>query len=95
MYQKKLGEVTKPGYERMAVFKVFKKNMAKELADHIKTVAAMFHGIGVKKYCELAFKFAQINNSDMPASWTRDKKSRLDQVQAIRKLFGADSFNLT
>ena len=63
MDKKKIGEVTKPGYERTAAAKqVFNETMDKELADHIKTPAAMFHGIGAMKCCELAFEFAQRNN---------------------------------
>lgn len=60
MAKKNLGEVTKPGYERTAVAKqVFNENMERELADHIKTLAAMFHGICVMKCRELALEFAQ------------------------------------
>ena len=69
MDKKKVGEVTKPGYEITAAAKhVFIETIGKELADHIKTLAAM-------KCRELAFEFAQINNIDMPTSWTRDKKA--------------------
>lgn len=42
-------------------------SMRTELTDYIKTLEAMFHGIGFMQYHELAFKFAQINNIDMPA----------------------------
>ena len=42
MDKKKVGEVTKPGYERTAVAKqVFNENIEKELADHIKTQCFM------------------------------------------------------
>ncbi|XP_034061484.1 uncharacterized protein LOC117539414 isoform X2 [Gymnodraco acuticeps] len=85
MDKKKIGEVTKPGYERTAVAKrVFNENMEKELADHIKTLAAMFHGIGVMKCRELAFEFAQRNSIDMPASWTRDEKAGPDWFNAFK-----------
>ena len=59
---------------------VFTENMEEELADHIMTPAAMFHCLGVMKCHELAFEFALKINNDMPASWTRDKKRKLDQV---------------
>ena len=50
MDKKKVGEVTKPGYERTAAAKhVFNETMEKELADHIETLAAMFHGTGAMK----------------------------------------------
>lgn len=76
MDKKKLGEVTNPGYKRSALAKqVLNDNMEKELAAHIMKLAEMFHGIGVKQCCELDFEFAQGNNTDMPVSWTRDKKA--------------------
>ena len=53
--KKETGEVRKPGFKRTAAAKqVFNETMEKELADRIKTLAAMF-GIGVMKCCELAF----------------------------------------
>ncbi|KAI4818898.1 hypothetical protein KUCAC02_004189 [Chaenocephalus aceratus] len=58
--------------------------MEKELADHIKTLAAMFHGIGLMKCRELAFEFAQRNSIDMPASWTRDEKAGPDWFNAFK-----------
>lgn len=76
MEKKKIGEVTKPGYERTAsANRVLPEQMEKELADHIKTLAAMFHGITALKCRELAFEFGQRNYIDMPSSWTRDEKA--------------------
>ena len=45
MEKKKRGEVTKTGYQRTGhANQVFNENMETELADHIKALAAMFHG---------------------------------------------------
>ncbi|XP_037122182.1 LOW QUALITY PROTEIN: uncharacterized protein zgc:113274 [Syngnathus acus] len=76
MDKKKSRRSNKAGYERTAAAKsVFNESMEKELVDHIKTPAAMFHGIDSMKCHELGFEFAQRNHIDMPASWTRDIKT--------------------
>ncbi|XP_049618903.1 LOW QUALITY PROTEIN: uncharacterized protein zgc:113274 [Syngnathus scovelli] len=76
MDKKKSRRSNKARYERTAAAKsVFNETMEKELVDHIKTQAAMFHGIDAMKCHELTFEFAQKNHIDMPASWTRDKKA--------------------
>jgi len=78
MEKKKIGEVTKTGYKRTRLAnQVFKEYMETELADHIKALAAMFHGINAMKCCELAFEYAQRNGINIPASWIREKKRRL------------------
>lgn len=76
MNKKKIGEVTKAGYEGTGqAHQVFNDNMEKELADHIKTLADTFYGISAMKCRELAFEFAQRNNIVIPASWTRNEKA--------------------
>jgi len=47
----------------------------RQLADHIKDLAAMFHGISAMRCRELAFEFAQRNDIDVPESWIREEKA--------------------
>ncbi len=76
MEKKKIGEVTKTGYKRTGLAnQVVRENMETELADHIKALAAMFHGISAMKCRELAFEYAQRNGIDIPGSWIREKKT--------------------
>uniref|UniRef100_A0A8C1TU36 HTH psq-type domain-containing protein n=1 Tax=Cyprinus carpio TaxID=7962 RepID=A0A8C1TU36_CYPCA len=83
--KKKIGEVTKTGYKRTGLAnQVFKENMETELADHIKALAAMFHGISAMKCHELAFEYAQRNGIDIPASWIREKKEGPDWFTAFK-----------
>ena len=48
---------------------VFSPNMEKDLADHVKQLADMFHGLSVNRCCSLAYEFAKRNNLDVPLSW--------------------------
>ncbi len=54
---------------------VLRENIETELADHIKALAAMFHGISAMKCRELAFEYARRNGIDIPGSWIREKKA--------------------
>lgn len=56
----------------------------KELADHIKNLAATFHGLSVMKCHELAFELARRNGIDMPASWIREEKAGCDWFMSFR-----------
>ncbi|KAK0136737.1 Jerky -like [Merluccius polli] len=77
--EKKKREVTKTGYQRTGhANQVFNENMETELADNIKALAAMFHGISAMKCRELAFEYAQRNAIDIPASWIREEKAGHD-----------------
>ena len=61
MEKKNIGEVTKTGYKRTGLAnQVFKEYTETELADHIKALAVMFHGISAMKCCELAFEYASL-----------------------------------
>uniref|UniRef100_A0A6Q2Y6G7 Resolvase HTH domain-containing protein n=1 Tax=Esox lucius TaxID=8010 RepID=A0A6Q2Y6G7_ESOLU len=56
MEKKKIATMT--GYKRTELAnQVFKEYMETELSDHIKALAAMFHGIRAMKCCELAFEY--------------------------------------
>jgi len=72
MEKKKIGEVTKTGYKRTRLANQY---METELADHIKALAAMFHGISAMKCCELAFEYVKRNGINIPANWIREKKA--------------------
>ena len=45
--------------------------MEEELANHLKQLAAEFHGLAPNKCRELAFEFAQKNLVSVPDNWTK------------------------
>lgn len=45
----------------------------KELDNYLKTVAKMNYGLTQKNAHELAFKYVQANEMNMPSSWIRDQ----------------------
>ena len=50
------------GYKAVAATKtVIPFTMEKDLADHVKLLANMFHGLSPRKCCELAYEFAVRN----------------------------------
>lgn len=87
MEKKKIvGKEIRPGYERTGLAnQVFDEHMEKELAEHIKALAAMFHGLSPMKCRELAFEYAQRNNIGIPASWIREEKAGLAECEFIKK----------
>ena len=56
---------------------VFSPNMEKDLADHVKQLADMFHGLSVNRCCSLAYEFAKRNSIDVPISWDRDQVANM------------------
>lgn len=76
MDRKKLGEVKLTGYKRAGLAnQVFNEEIETELAEHIKNLAAMFHGLSAIKCRSLAFELAKRNDIDVPASWIREEKA--------------------
>uniref|UniRef100_A0A3Q0T4U6 HTH psq-type domain-containing protein n=1 Tax=Amphilophus citrinellus TaxID=61819 RepID=A0A3Q0T4U6_AMPCI len=56
-----------PGYKRTGLAsQVFDEHMEKEVVEHIKALAAMFHGLSPMKCRELAFQYAQKNDINNP-----------------------------
>lgn len=90
MEKKKIdGKEIRPGYERTGLAnQVFDEHMEKELAEHIKALAAMFHGLSPMKCRELAFEYAQRNDISIPASWIREEKAGLAMCEFIKKRGG-------
>ncbi|XP_071348746.1 uncharacterized protein [Trachinotus anak] len=85
MDMKELGEVKSTGYKRTGhANQVFNEEIETELADHIKNLAAMFHGLSAMKCRELAFELAQRNDIDVPASWMRGEKAGLSKHAFIK-----------
>ena len=64
---------------------VFSPNMEKDLADHVKQLADMFHGLSVNRCCSLAYEFAKRNNLDVPISWDRDQVAGQDWWLGFKK----------
>ncbi|KAL2086177.1 hypothetical protein ACEWY4_017236 [Coilia grayii] len=87
MEKKKIdGKEIRPGYERTGLAnQVFDEHMEKELAEHIKALAAMFHGLSPMKCRELAFEYAQRNDISIPASWIREEKAGYDWFVAFKE----------
>ena len=76
MDMKQVGEVKRTGYKRTGhANQVFDEEVETELADHIKNLVAMFHGLSAMKCRELAFELARRNDIDVPASWIREEKA--------------------
>ncbi|XP_071385613.1 uncharacterized protein [Centroberyx affinis] len=68
--KKEVKEEKTVGYSGTAEAKrVFTEELEKELADHIKSLAAQFHGLTPKKCCELALELAERNNIPVPNNW--------------------------
>ena len=68
-----------PGYAAVVLRQlVFSPNTEKDLADHLKQLADMFHGLSVNRCCSLVYEFAKINNLDVPISWDRDQVAGQD-----------------
>jgi len=54
---------------------VFTPEMEKDLADHVKRLADMFHGLSIAKCCQLAYSFAAKNKVTMPKNWEANQKA--------------------
>jgi len=73
------------GYKAVAVNKaVFPFEMENDLANHIKLLADMFHGLSVQKCCTLAYEFALHNKLNIPDSWAKNGKAGTDWWLAFR-----------
>ena len=67
------------GYEAVAAkHLVIPRKMEKDLADHIKLLANMFHGLSPVKCRELAYEFAFKNKLKIPDNWLTDKRAGPD-----------------
>lgn len=67
------------GYQAVAANKaVFPSEMEQDLANHIKLLADMFHGLSVQKCCTLAYEFALHNKLNIPESWAKNGKAGTD-----------------
>lgn len=65
------------GYIKCAmVNRIFTDIMERELTDHIKQLAKMFHGISKTKTLELCYKFAVANGINLPQKWHLSKKAQ-------------------
>uniref|UniRef100_UPI00358F7108 uncharacterized protein isoform X4 n=1 Tax=Myxine glutinosa TaxID=7769 RepID=UPI00358F7108 len=64
---------------------VFSPDMEKDLGNHVKQLADMFHGLSLNRCCTLAYEFAKRNNVDVPASWDREKKAGQDWWSGFKK----------
>lgn len=70
------GRVTAAGYSGTANARmVFSREMEEDLANHVKKLADMFHGLTPKKCCELAFEMAERNNIPVPESWKENRSA--------------------
>lgn len=49
--------------------------MESDLADHIKSLAACYHGLSKDKCKSLAYEFAVSNDVAVPDSWKKNKKA--------------------
>jgi len=63
---------------------VFPSEMEQDLANHIKLLVDMFHGLSVQKCCTLAYQFALSNNLTNPDSWAENGKAGTDLWLAFR-----------
>ena len=73
------------GYEAVAQSKtVFSDKMEEDLANHIKILADMFHGLSVAKCCALAYHFASSNQIAVPSSWIKAGKAGADWWQGFK-----------
>ena len=57
---------------------ILSSEMEKDLANHVKLLANMFHGLSVTKCRELAYEFAKHNEITMPSSWMKNEKAGWD-----------------
>lgn len=73
------------GYEAVRINKmILSSQMEVELADHLKLLANMFHGLTLMKCRELAYEFAIQNDAQIPESWTRNKKAGQEWCKSFR-----------
>ena len=73
------------GYQAVTANKaVFPFEMENDLANHIKLLADMFHGLSVQKCCSLAYEFALHNKLNIPDSWAKNGKAGTDWWLAFR-----------
>lgn len=73
------------GYQAVAVNKaVFPSEMEKDLANHIKLLADMFHGLSIQKCRTLAYQFSLHNKLNIPDSWAKNGKAGTDWWLAFR-----------
>uniref|UniRef100_A0A0L8IC20 Uncharacterized protein n=1 Tax=Octopus bimaculoides TaxID=37653 RepID=A0A0L8IC20_OCTBM len=54
----------------------FLPEMESNLADHIKTLVASYHGLSKGKYQSLSYEYAVRNRTDVPDNWKANKKAR-------------------
>ena len=52
--------------------------LERDLANHVKLLANMFHGLSLDRCCKLAYEFASRNRLVIPESWTTNKKAGRD-----------------
>jgi len=73
------------GYQAVSASKsVFPSEMEQDLANHIKLLADMFHGLSVQKCCTLAYHFALRNKLNIPDSWAENGRAGTDWWLAFR-----------
>ena len=57
---------------------IFAPHMVRDLSDHVKQTAKMFHGLSKEKVLQLAYTFAIANSIRVQSSWTVNKKAGQD-----------------
>ena len=74
------------GYAALAASKMmFTAEMEEDLANHIKTLANMFHGLTRKKCRMPAFKFAKANHLSIHVSWEKNCEAGRDWWISFKK----------
>ena len=58
--------------------------MEKDLADHVKLLADMFHGLSISKCCQLAYNFAAENKLTVPKNWELNQRAGKDWWQGFK-----------
>lgn len=53
--------------------RVFSLQQETTLADHIKTLDNLFHGLSAQQCRELAYRYASANEANTPPSWNRNE----------------------
>ncbi|ESO94684.1 hypothetical protein LOTGIDRAFT_144925, partial [Lottia gigantea] len=76
------------GYKAVSLNQsVIPPDMEQDLANHIKLMADMFHGLSLTKCRVLAYKFASQNQINMPVSWVTNCKAGTDWWLGFRSRY--------
>ena len=84
--KKKKNPQIETGYKFLSrVHMVIPYEMEVDLAQHVKTMANMFHGLSILTCCKLAYEFAIKNELQVPDSWKKNKQAGRDWWGGFKK----------